>query len=400
MGDTDDSNYDDLIEMIIQDAFSLEKGGGPSNDASYAEAFRERLRSPEGLKVLQRAFTGETYDADDNYETIEFLGDRVMSAHLAEILYNSNFPITQQLLTELNASVTSMFGQVEMFKDYQLGRYLRESPALKIDGSNISIAKNGDLVESLFGALLIIGDMIQPGFGYLVTRNILVARLPKLSNFRQDRSLGSLISLITQALGKHAYLEKKGEDDYKRFITDESNGYTLTMRQISAEELNDSGGIGDPDRAIQPIVESISPDTLKVLSEETFEGQGYDPKSDAWGQLVDYLNDSGFDRDWRTLYQRHRELNRLLIEADPEDEEYVSAINELLQSRAFPYIRPIDKLSGPGKYCYSVKYYLDAPREPQVQYYSRRSSGARAVRDVLLMFYRSNLWKVDTSKSS
>lgn len=108
--------------------------------------------APVSLEAYQRALTHGSRSAD-NYERLEFLGDRVLALVMAEWLFEQ-FPGESegQLSKRLNALVT---GPVcaEIARAHGLATWLQLGKQARDDGAADSDNVLGDAVEALIGAL-------------------------------------------------------------------------------------------------------------------------------------------------------------------------------------------------------------------------------------------------------
>jgi len=107
---------------------------------------------PHDLSLYERALTHGSLRAE-NYERLEFLGDRVLALVMAEWLYE-RFPGESegQLSKRLNALVT---GSVcaEIARGLGLAAHLQLGKQARDDGASDSDNVLGDAVEALIGAL-------------------------------------------------------------------------------------------------------------------------------------------------------------------------------------------------------------------------------------------------------
>ena len=107
---------------------------------------------PVDLAVFDRALT-HSCRSDENYERLEFLGDRVLGLTIAEWLYEL-FPDEPEgaLSKRLNVLV-SRSTCAEVARDLDLAAHMRLGKQARDDGAFESDNVLGDMVESLLGAL-------------------------------------------------------------------------------------------------------------------------------------------------------------------------------------------------------------------------------------------------------
>ena len=134
------------------------------------EQRRRKLLSPEAMKIWIPAFTHESYDPNvgNNYEELERLGDVIMAALFIYYLKESFAGITRSQLSELKNRYLSKAEQAPIGQKLGLQNWVRTP----LDRNTHMFE---DLLESLFGALLEIGDMtFTTGAGYVLCYNLLV----------------------------------------------------------------------------------------------------------------------------------------------------------------------------------------------------------------------------------
>jgi ribonuclease-3 len=107
---------------------------------------------PRDLDLFERALTHSSR-GDENYERLEFLGDRVLGLAIADWLYET-FPDEPegQLSKRLNVLV-SRTSCAEVARDLDLAGRMRLGKQARDDGAFDSDNVLGDMVEALLGAL-------------------------------------------------------------------------------------------------------------------------------------------------------------------------------------------------------------------------------------------------------
>jgi len=115
----------------------------------------ERLigHSFKNKALLQMALTHSSMGQGDNYERLEFLGDRVLGLIVAELLYH-RFPTEQEgdLAKRLAALVQGSF-LAEKAQDIHLGDYILFSDSEASSGGAENQNILADVFEALLGAL-------------------------------------------------------------------------------------------------------------------------------------------------------------------------------------------------------------------------------------------------------
>jgi len=109
-------------------------------------------RAPDDLARFERALTHGSQDRN-NYERLEFLGDRVLGLVMAEWLFDT-FPSEPEgaLSKRLNTLVTRAVC-AEVARDIGVRPHLRLGKQARDDGAADSDNVLGDVVEALIGAL-------------------------------------------------------------------------------------------------------------------------------------------------------------------------------------------------------------------------------------------------------
>src|SRR5680860_675824 len=130
---------------------------------------RIQLVSQDAMMIWIRAFTHKSYDpnAENNYELLEHLGDKAIGLAFDQYLINK-FPateneaaITESESSELITSYMSKQNQSEMAANLGLDNWVRTL-------FDKSMHVREDIFESMFGALIQIGDRIMGrGVGYV-----------------------------------------------------------------------------------------------------------------------------------------------------------------------------------------------------------------------------------------
>lgn len=156
-------------------------------DADISEEYRDLLTEPEPLKKFQNAFTHISYDPDNNYEVLEFIGDGIVKAvnsqyipkRFAEVL--KNFP-SKSGTGEGAFSKTRRYFEQSKFQypiaiDLGMWKYVRADDDTKNTKRNKTLE---DVFEAFIGALTEnIDEYIYDGFGYIFAKKFLVKQLDK-----------------------------------------------------------------------------------------------------------------------------------------------------------------------------------------------------------------------------
>lgn len=117
------------------------------------------------------AFTHSSVDATNNYEKLEFYGDKVLNyAFASYIRQRFENKLDQEKATLLLNRYMSKKFQAELSRKLGLIELVRHDP----DAPNVGIDIQEDIFESFFGAFTTLADdKIQPGLGYIYSFNLL-----------------------------------------------------------------------------------------------------------------------------------------------------------------------------------------------------------------------------------
>lgn len=156
---------DDLLRFVIPDTkgiFSREK-------------VLDLLTDDEAMSIWVAVFTHQTVEANNykNLEMYEYIGDRVGGGDFGYHLYINRPNIDQ-------ADATIIFNKyMKGETQAQWGRNMRLHEWIQ-SYSDISTPDIEDNFEAIFGAVVILGNRIIPGFGHVLTANLMSNRVQGL----------------------------------------------------------------------------------------------------------------------------------------------------------------------------------------------------------------------------
>lgn len=161
-----DTNFQDLIKLILRTR------GGVNN-----KELLEKMTTGQYLERYKQAFTSPTFDADVNYENLEFLGDSIVNTCIIRHLYK-RFPILRHPLGfKVLARLKILYISKEVFHkiaEYNLGF----GPFIRIDQDIL----NGKLRHKIFTDTLeafiavtemILDEIFEVGCGFGIVQNII-----------------------------------------------------------------------------------------------------------------------------------------------------------------------------------------------------------------------------------
>lgn len=102
--------------------------------------------------LLEQALTHRSYGRD-HYERLEFLGDAILNAIVAESLFLAFPELPEGDLSRLRANLVCQDQLVSVAEELKLGRYLRLGEGELKSGGQHRPSILADTVESLYGAL-------------------------------------------------------------------------------------------------------------------------------------------------------------------------------------------------------------------------------------------------------
>lgn len=211
-------------------------GVRPRRMAVYNEAFRHKsvsekvvIESEEGKNIRKNVFSA----AELNNERLEFLGDAILDAVVAELLF-MRFPREQEgFLTEMRTRIVNRDQMAFLAERIGLSQLIVIKPELKRNyGAMKTIASNA--LESLIGAIYI-------DRGFLVAREFIVERLVE-QYLNLEKLMNTTISYKAVFL-KWCQKQKKTMDwDFTLDESDKKSLFvsTLTIDGISFTEKNHS----------------------------------------------------------------------------------------------------------------------------------------------------------------
>lgn len=113
---------------------------------------------PRDAALFERAFTHPSFGRD-NYQRLEFLGDRVLGLVIAELL-SERFPLEQEgLLSHRFTTLVSRAFCAEVARGLGVVDHIRLGKQARDDGATNSDNVVGDVMEALIGALYLDGGL-------------------------------------------------------------------------------------------------------------------------------------------------------------------------------------------------------------------------------------------------
>jgi len=126
--------------------------------SDVAAFVRDRLaHEPRDLALFELALTHKSVGKGDDYERLEFLGDRVLGHVMARALYDRHPTEPEGYLSRRYNVLVARETCADVGRELGVPKLVRLGKQAREDGATQSENVIGDVVESLIGALLIDG---------------------------------------------------------------------------------------------------------------------------------------------------------------------------------------------------------------------------------------------------
>ncbi len=173
--------------------------------------------------ILQRAVTHHSCCSEtavhDSYDTLEFLGDAIIGAHVVEYIYHAFPAASEGEMTALKSEVVSRRILAK------IGQKLGLFPYIRVDIANLRTFNErsrdslcADALEALVGAIQI--DQGPQAAREFVTRTILPVVLPLSQQSLDTNPKGRLQKIVLQRSGslpRYRVLEQSGRNNDRLF---------------------------------------------------------------------------------------------------------------------------------------------------------------------------------------
>jgi ribonuclease-3 len=125
-----------------------------------ADFVRDKLgHDPKDLALFEVALTHKSLGADEDYERLEFLGDRVLGMVIAKALYDRYPTEPEGFLSRRYNVLVARETCAENAREIGIPALVRLGKQARTDGATESDNVVGDVIEALIGALLIDGGL-------------------------------------------------------------------------------------------------------------------------------------------------------------------------------------------------------------------------------------------------
>lgn len=231
------SDYQDKFRKYIRSV--LEAVVLDSTPQSTKTMLLESLTEPtthnnhtDVMLIWRLAFTHTSANPDPqgNYDQLEAIGDRMLSAAFKDFSAQKYPRITDTELNEYNSRYMSEEVQGPMGAALKMASWLIVDPIV-----DISFKFNEDLFESFCGALTRLADIIKGGLGYVMVRHMIETIFGPI-NYDERYRYGKSITLITQAYNSQHWYDQ-GQSPTLEIMTDKRGGEWIASIDITSDNF-------------------------------------------------------------------------------------------------------------------------------------------------------------------
>lgn len=194
------------------------------------ETVLDYITSNNNFIVWKKAFTHITYNYDDNYEELEFIGDATLKHSYTSFLFKKYPKITTRAASEFNSQFLSTTSLCQYGIKMKLNQWLI-SRELNMTSLNVKIFE--DLFEAFLGALIVTTDSFKKGLSSIYAYNFIDILFSDL-NYNPKMIYGtSKTSLIQRGGGLglkddcFQEIEQKFENPYRINIKIKINSFYI-----------------------------------------------------------------------------------------------------------------------------------------------------------------------------
>ena len=194
---------------------------------------RERYVDSAAMNVWVKAFTHSSIDYENNYESLETLGDKVLGGYFTNYCRNKflvlGIDLSPDSYTNLNNYYQDRTRQGQMSIKYKFMEYLRiKESARGTPEGDVDAKIKGDTFEAFYGALFAIGNNILPGLGGVLVQNMVKFMYDKEDVKEQRKDAVSDISFMFNKFSDPGETETK-------------NNYANQIKWASGPAIDESG---------------------------------------------------------------------------------------------------------------------------------------------------------------
>jgi dsRNA-specific ribonuclease len=198
----------------------------------------KKLVTAENMAYWFDVFTHKSVDLENNYETYETIGDKAYALNMVEFLYNYGNNKNVDISSDSITNFIKEYGSKNFLSSIGIGEavypWLRILKVAKESKDKKSVNVKEDLVESIFGALYIIGNKTKIGAGCFLANhyfNFIFKGFTLSNEILQKKDLKTNFNQIFEQIGlkDHTPLPEdistnkyKNEYKYKLEFTDKA----------------------------------------------------------------------------------------------------------------------------------------------------------------------------------
>lgn len=217
--------YEELRYMI----YDLLKKVYPDADESKERRVIFPLLTKDAMYTWGLAFTSLSYDANDNYEQLELLGDRALKLAFTDYIVSIYPKITEAQYSSLESAYMSVEFQGVIsnklgFKDY-----------IRVKNVEVSNKILTDVFEGFFGALRKLGDTyVGRGSGLLMCEDVVKYIFTNIEQIDMSKALGPTKTLVQQLFSRF----KLGIPEERSYQNPNKGNAYLTTIKLTNDQFN------------------------------------------------------------------------------------------------------------------------------------------------------------------
>lgn len=279
-------------------------------------AILDKLTDPESMEIWKVAFTSESYAPThgENWEEMELLGDKLLGFLYTKFMTASYPWLNRSQLSELITHYLAKGFQSDLSASIGIGPHIRSR--LRTTTHNLE-----DVLEAVFGALLLTGDRIKDGVGPGLAYNLLVSLYENI-DVDWKITLGNPKTRVKEIFETMNWVNPKLQEKVPESSSEDGNGNTIfrvMFNQLALEQLRE---FGVP--IISPVIAEAVQSSKKKASKE------------AYILAVQNLEKMGITEEWVQEVRRIRDLQ------NPDLAPYIAAIADRLKSEGYLDFKLID----------------------------------------------------------
>jgi dsRNA-specific ribonuclease len=185
----------------------------------------------KSLKVFLRAFTSITVDPEENYERLEYIGDKMIASAVSLYLYQNFRNFDEEALTDYFRYLTANNFYLKISRNLRLSEFIRISNCAK----KISKTKvEEDIFESFVGALIEVSEDIEKGLSFKIVYSFISY---VFSIFPPPEDIEEAFDKKTAVIQIFGRFKSLGIEEPKEDSVETQEGYLFRLK-LSEKEIN------------------------------------------------------------------------------------------------------------------------------------------------------------------